>query len=174
MPSHLAPRPFPLLPANVPKRIFLIEDNSADLQRLKEIMFRLSPEIDLVHAAHFADAIERLDGRQFDAVLLGFDSGDSEFLDHLLEHTDAPIIVLTAPENDPVALEALRNGADDYLVKHAVDCDTLRQALQRAVARNVWRRHMYVLSLIDDLTGLYNRRGFMTLGQQQLTIAQRA
>ena len=32
---------------------------------------------------------------------------------------------------------------------------------------------MYVLSLVDDLTGLYNRRGFMTLGEQQLTIAHR-
>jgi len=33
---------------------------------------------------------------------------------------------------------------------------------------------MYLTSLIDELTGLYNRRGFMILGEQQLTFARRA
>ena len=174
MPSPLAPQPFPLLPANIPHRILLIEENPADLARLKEIIFGMSPGIDLMHAANFAQAIEGLGTRQFDAVLLSLNSEESEFVNRLVEHTDAPILVLTALENDAVALQALENGADDYLVKHSLDCDTLRHVLERAIARNVWRRQMYVLSLIDDLTGLYNRRGFMTLGEQQLMIAHRA
>ena len=29
------------------------------------------------------------------------------------------------------------------------------------------------MSIMDDLTGLYNRRGFLTLAQQQLKVAER-
>ena len=41
------------------------------------------------------------------------------------------------------------------------------------MARSNWKSEIYTLSVVDDLTGLYNRRGFMTLGEQQLNIARR-
>jgi two-component system, cell cycle response regulator len=171
--NSLAPTPFPLLPAHISKRILLVEDDPVDLARLKEIILRIRPRVDLVHVAHFTDAFDKLHHRQFDAVLLSLRAGESELVKRVGEQADAPIIVLADVENDPVALGSLQNGADDYLVKHSIDCDTLRHVLDCAIARNVWRRQMYVLSLVDELTGLYNRRGFMTLGEHQLTIAHR-
>jgi diguanylate cyclase (GGDEF)-like protein len=174
MASPLVPRPFSLLPVNVLQRILLVEDNPADLVRLREIILGMRSQVDLVYAAQPADAIEELDERQFDAVLLSLKAQEAEFVKCLVEHTDAPILVLTDLENDPVALQALHHGADDHLVKHSLDSDTLRHVLLCAIARNVWRRQMYLTSLIDELTGLYNRRGFMILGEQQLTFARRA
>jgi len=169
----LAPTRFPLLAANIPQRILLAEDNPADLARLKEVISSMHPPLELVDVAGFADAVEELHKQHFDAVLLSLKVMESECVKGVAEHTDAPIIVLTNLENDPVALDALQNGADDYLVKHSVDRDRLQHVLECAIARNVWRRQMYALSLVDDLTGLYNRRAFMTLGEQQLTIAHR-
>jgi diguanylate cyclase (GGDEF)-like protein len=174
MARSLVPRPFPLLPANVSQRILLVEDDPAELSRLREIILGMRPEVDLVHAANAADAIEHLDARQFDAVLLSLKADEADLVKCLVEHTDAPILVLTDLENDPAALQALHHGADDHLVKHSLDSDTLRHVLHCAIARNVWRRQIYVTSLIDELTGLYNRRGFMILGEQLLTIARRA
>jgi diguanylate cyclase (GGDEF)-like protein/PAS domain S-box-containing protein len=45
--------------------------------------------------------------------------------------------------------------------------------LGRAVERERDRDQLRELSLIDELTGLYNRRGFLTLARQQLTQSQR-
>jgi len=174
MASPLVPRPFSLLPARVLQRILLVEDDPADLARLREIIFGMHSEVDLIYAARPADAIEEVDEREFDAVLLSLKAEEADFVKCLVEHTDAPILVLTNAENDPVALQALHHGADDHLVKHSLNTDTLRHVLQCAIARNVWRRQMYIASLIDELTGLYNRRGFMILGEQQLTFARRA
>jgi two-component system, cell cycle response regulator len=165
---------FPLVSPNTPQRILLVEADPDALLRIRHIICRLSPHVELVPAACPVDAVERLHERQFDAVLISLAADqDAECVKRVVEHTDAPILVLTSSENEPIAIEALRNGADDYLLKHSVDCDTLRRALQCATARSAWRREIYVLSLIDELTGLYNRRGFMTLGEQQLTIAHR-
>jgi diguanylate cyclase (GGDEF)-like protein len=174
MANRLAPRPFPLVSPNVPQRILLVEADPAALSRIRDIICRLSPHVDLVPALRLVDAMERLHERQFDAVLISLDAEqDAEFVKRVVERTDAPILVLTASENEPVALQAVQNGADDYLVKRSLDCDKLRRALRSAIARSAWRREIYVMSLIDDLTGLYNRRGFMTLGEQQLNIAHR-
>jgi diguanylate cyclase (GGDEF)-like protein len=174
MAKSLVPRPFSLLPARVLQRILLVEDDAAHLARLREIIFGMGLEVDLVHAADPVGAIDELDERQFDAVLLSLKTNEADLVKCLVEHTDAPILVLTDAENDPDALQALHYGADDHLVKQSLDSDTLRHVLQCAIARNVWRCQMYATSLIDELTGLYNRRGFMILGERQLKIARRA
>ena len=122
----LAPTRFPLLAANIPQRILLAEDNPADLARLKEVISSMHPPLELVDVAGFADAVEELHKQHFDAVLLSLKVMESECVKAVAEHTEAPIIVLTNLENDPVALDALQNGADDYLVKHSVDRDRLQ------------------------------------------------
>ncbi len=53
-------------------------------------------------------------------------------------------------------------GTDDYVLGHAQDVTELKQAQEDA-------RH---LSLTDDLTGLYNRRGFFALAEQHLKLAR--
>src|SRR5689334_22138553 len=91
----LAPTRFSLLPANIPQRILLFEDDANDLRRLKGTILSIRPRIDLVDVGQFPDAFEQLHQHRFDAVLLSLRSGQSEFVKRLAEHTDAPIIVLT-------------------------------------------------------------------------------
>jgi diguanylate cyclase (GGDEF)-like protein len=156
------------------QRVLVVEDDPSDFQRLTEIIADVVSNLDLVRTTRVSDALARLEDQQFDAILFSLSADPSASIKRLVEQTDAPIIVLTSGANETLGLQALQDGADDYLEKRALNCDNLRHVLQCALARNIWRSRIYALSLIDDLTGLYNRRGFMTLGEQQLKIACRA
>jgi len=76
-------------------------------------------------------------------------------------------------ENKKQAFEVLREGAQDYLVKGEVNVKLLRRALFYAIERHRSRVLLQQLSFNDELTGLLNRRGFLSMAQQQLKIAQR-
>jgi diguanylate cyclase (GGDEF)-like protein len=65
-------------------------------------------------------------------------------------------------------------GAQDYLVKGQMDGPLLARTLSYAIERNRLQQEIRALSLMDELTGLYNRRGFMTLAQQQIESANRS
>src|SRR5262245_6195798 len=159
--------------SHAPRNILLIEDNSADVNMLTAIITSICPDIQILNALSVDEAFEKLSGRQFDAILLSVDANVGESVKRVLEHMETPIVVLMSCANDSMGLEALHAGADDYLVKPGLNSDTLRHALQCAVARSNWKNDIYTLAVVDDLTGLYNRRGFMTLGEQQLSVARR-
>src|SRR5207248_1704341 len=69
--------------------------------------------------------------------------------------------------------EAVRAGAQDFLVKSEVDGPVLAHALRLAIERNRLHAALLDLALVDDLTGLYNRRGFLTLATRDLRLARR-
>jgi diguanylate cyclase (GGDEF)-like protein/PAS domain S-box-containing protein len=60
------------------------------------------------------------------------------------------------------------------LIAVEVDHERLVQAIIRDVTeRKLLQEELYQQSVVDELTGLYNRRGFLTLSDQQLKVAQR-
>lgn len=50
-------------------------------------------------------------------------------------HPDMPLVVLTSDDSDDQARAAIRAGADDYLVKHGIQIDSLRRSLLMAIER---------------------------------------
>lgn len=81
---------------------------------------------------------------------------------------------MTVLDNRELALKAVREGAQDYLMKGDLDVNLPARSLQYAVERHRTLIHLKRLSFIDDLTGLLNRRGFLSLANQHMKIAQRA
>ena len=112
-----------------------------------------------------------------DIVLLDLHLPDSQGLETLIKaHTQAPgvpIVVLSGTDDDAMALEAVRRGAQDYLVKGQVDARVLGRVLRYAMERHRTQESLRGLALVDDLTGLYNRRGFLTLAAHHMTLARR-
>jgi two-component system, cell cycle response regulator len=163
---------------NVPQRILIVADSDSDARVLaKTIRRAVEPEADLVHGVCLADAFEELNKEPFDVILLDLLLPNCEAmgsLQRLRDYAHVPIIVLTKCADDRLAVQALEAGADEYLVKQGLNWQKLRRVFQYATARHRWRREIYNLSCIDELTGLYNRRAFMRLGEQQLSIAARA
>jgi two-component system cell cycle response regulator len=84
-----------------------------------------------------------------------------------------PIIVMSAHRDEDLAVVAVRIGAQDYLMKGQVTIEGLARSIQYGLERQRLLHSLRGLSLVDDLTGLYNRRGFLSVGASHLQLAQR-
>ncbi len=122
-------------------RILLIEDNP-DYSQLIRIM--LSKETDTAFDVECADllqaGLERLAADGIDLVLLDLSLPDSRALDTFISvHTNAPevpIVVLSSTDDEKLAIKAVQEGAQDYLVKELVDGDLLVRSIRYAIERH--------------------------------------
>jgi len=120
------------------------------------------------------DALPRLRAGGVDLVLLDLErAGTALFRDLCLFAPHVPFIVLADAEQEATAVEAVRAGAQDYLIDEHFTPSSAARAILCAVERH---RHLADLrdqSLRDPLTGLYNRRGFIAVADVQLRTARR-
>jgi len=129
------------------------------------------------HADSLSRGLERLTEGDFDVVLLDLGLPDSDGLNAVTvlraEVPHVPIVVLTGLCDEDMAIAALRAGAQDYLVKGLTERRLLAHTLWSALERHRLLEEVRLLSLLDDLTGLHNRRGFEVLAAHQLRLANR-
>ncbi len=86
---------------------------------------------------------------------------------------DTAIVVVAGTLSPAFALDVMRHGAQDCLVHHRLAGAPLARILRFATERQRRLTELRAVALIDELTGLYNRRGFLALAQQQLRVADR-
>jgi two-component system, cell cycle sensor histidine kinase and response regulator CckA len=120
--------------------VLLVEDNSAEARFLQEILKgTLISRFNLAHVKRLGDAIEQLNHASFDVVLLDLTLPDSQglaSLDALIPYAPKlPIVVLTNTNDVELAVEAVRHGAQDYLVKRQINQDILERSLRYAIER---------------------------------------
>ncbi len=168
---------YPELPMDAPS-VLLIEDDPDYAYILRRMLTeRSSRAFPLEHVDRLADGLDRLEGGGIDVVVLDLDLPDSFGLETFLalhrRAPEIPVLVLTGLDDETVAVGAVRQGAQDYLVKGDFGGHLLVRAIRYAIERNQLQQSLRSLSLIDDLTGLYNRRGFIALAEQQLKMARR-
>ena len=125
---------------DAPFRILLVEDNAADARLLEEnLADAASGRFEIARAERLADALHRLDAEPFDALLLDLSLPDSHGLETVERVRAAasglPIIVLTSLDDEVLGAQAVRLGAQDYLVKGQADGRLLTRALRYAVER---------------------------------------
>ncbi|HUL02829.1 MAG TPA: diguanylate cyclase [Gemmatimonadales bacterium] len=122
-----------------------------------------------------AAAADRIMSGDIDAVLLEIPPGEG--LDAFTELSRAgsstPFVLLSPSEDSQLALDAVRAGAQDYLVKGRFDGPQLARTMRYAIERQRVRSALQNQLLRDELTGLYNRRGFTTLAAQDVRLARR-
>jgi signal transduction histidine kinase len=120
-------------------RILLVEDNAVEAELLAEILADTGEPFDVTRAASMADAQHRLAQTEFDAVLLDLSLPDSRGLE-TVERIQAvapraPIVVLTGLDDEALGAEAIRKGAQDYLIKGHAEPRLLVRAIRYAVQR---------------------------------------
>lgn len=86
---------------------------------------------------------------------------------------DLPVVILSECDDETLAVEALQQGVQDFLSKASLDRGALTRALRYSIERHRLQKTLQSLSLIDDLTGLNNRRGFLALAEQHLRMILR-
>ena len=159
--------------------VLLVEDNSVEARLLRGVLVNVRPQcIRLYQVVCLEDALHSLEGNHFDIVLLDLSLPDSRGIETFLHVnsslSETPVIVLCDGEDETIASKAVQLGAQDYLRKSEVNQSLLLHAIRNAIARHCMQHMLRTMSLLDDLTGLYNHRGFFTLAEQQFKIAQRA
>jgi DNA-binding response OmpR family regulator len=119
----------------------LVEDNPGDARLIKEALIEMGrPHLHLDWVERLDAAVARLLQQKFDVVLLDLSLPDSQGLHTVREIERAapqtPVVVLTGLDDEAVALEAVRAGAQDYLVKSDVAGHLLARVIRYAIERN--------------------------------------
>jgi two-component sensor histidine kinase/CheY-like chemotaxis protein len=126
-------------------KILVIEDSPADMQMLRELLQDGSgPDCDVVHVERLSAAIPFLSDTAIDIIISDLGLPDSNGLDTLRtlkKHSrDIPIVVLTGLDNEIIGIQALKEGAQDYLVKGQMSGPSLSRSLRYAIERNAISR----------------------------------
>jgi diguanylate cyclase (GGDEF)-like protein/PAS domain S-box-containing protein len=165
--------------------VLLIEDNAGDARILRE-MFNEggSNDTELMHVGCMSDAELRLAKPSVDVILLDLGLPDAQGLGAVRRaHAAAPrvpLVVLTGLDDDSMAVQALQEGAQDYLVKGQIETRGLLRALRYAVERKTMEEALFAekeraqitLDCIGDAVICTDIRGnvtFLNVVAQKLT-----
>ena len=123
-------------------RILLIEDNPGDA-RLVEILLEESDlvQCEIINKTSLEDALNLLSkNEEFEAILLDLylpDSQGFETLERLLKQfPNSNVIILTGLADKGIGLDAIKAGAQDFLVKGVFDAELLAKSLRFSIERN--------------------------------------
>ncbi len=132
----------------MPARILLVEDDPDTARLITGALRSGAEQFEVAAASSVRAALEQLAAQPVDCVLLDYrlpDADGLEGLRHIRQaYPDVPVIVVTGAGSEEVAVEALKLGASDYLVKHGKYLVTVpvlvrealgRRELERAAAR---------------------------------------
>ena len=125
--------------------LLLIEDNPVDALLINEIINHINePKTawQLIHADRLARGLEVLGQDRIDAILLDLGLPDSQgyatFTAIQKAAPTIPIIMVTATDDEALAIRAVQEGAQDYLVKGSIH----HQVLVRSIRYAIERKHM--------------------------------
>jgi diguanylate cyclase (GGDEF)-like protein/PAS domain S-box-containing protein len=129
--------------------LLLVEDKSADARLLREMFNEpVANHIELTHMESIGEAEQYLAICEVDVILLDLGLPDAQGLAAVRRaHAAAPrvpLVVLTGLEDESRALQALQEGAQDYLVKGKVEIRGLLRSLRYAIERGVMEEALFV------------------------------
>ena len=159
-------------------RIVLIEDDYGDAELVRAYLEdNEEHDFSIDHTPLLAEGVDSLAGQGADVVLLDLNlpdsTGLSTFTTLRARFPEIPIIVLSGLDDREISTMAVREGAQDFILKGAIDGRGLSRAINHAIERHQLYMKMAGAALSDELTGLFNRRGFLTLAGQMFKSAQR-
>jgi sigma-B regulation protein RsbU (phosphoserine phosphatase) len=144
----------------LPVHILLVEDNAGDARLFQELLADARSPFSIDHVRKLSDAVERLERGGIDVVMSDLSLPDSQGMETFDKlHAAAPnvpVIVLSGLDDETLAVETVRRGAQDYLVKGRADTHLLvrsiRYALKRVVAeRELAEERNLLRSVINNL-----------------------
>ena len=121
-------------------KVLLVEDNPGDVFLLQEFLKEVTTVVvDLIRVVRLSEAFDYLAKEIFDVILLDLSLPDGQGLEtFVITHNHAkatPIIVLTGIDDETLAIRAMQEGAQDYLLKGQVTGDLLVRSMRYAIER---------------------------------------
>jgi diguanylate cyclase (GGDEF)-like protein len=159
-------------------RVLLIEDDDDDRVLVEDLFADLDHlEVTLDWESTYDGGKAALQGGDHDVCLMDYRLGarDGIALLRELDQTTplTPIIFLTGQDSRELDMEAMEAGAADYLVKGKIDPPLLERSIRYALERRRLLLEMHRRSLVDQLTGVLNRRGLEEQMVREMKLARR-
>ena len=128
----------------MPARVLLIEDSAETARLLAGALGAGSDPFEVTVAGSARDGLAHLAAHPVDCVLLDYRLPDADGLECLRtirqRHPDLPVVVITGAGSEEVAVEAMKLGASDYLVKHGKYLVTVPVVVREALGRRELER----------------------------------
>jgi diguanylate cyclase (GGDEF)-like protein len=159
-------------------RVLLVDDDEDDVLLTRGIFADgFSEQVTFEWADTYARGLELLLSGTYHVALVDYNLGGETGTDLLraayAHGCRTPVIMLTGQTNRAADLDAMHAGAADFLVKGSVTGDMLERSIRYARERHRLLEEIRSLSLIDELTGLGNRRSFFALAEPRLQLLER-
>ena len=144
-------------------RILIIEDNAADTDLIQEMLPQAGPlNFQIESVTRLSGALTRLERGDADLVLVDLGLPDSQGLPTFQTLRKAapgiPVIVLSGNDDQELAVAAMRDGAQDYLVKGRISGDLLVRSIRYAV-----ERERLILELREALARIRTLSGLLPI-----------
>ena len=160
-----------------PDRLLLIEDDTTQALMIQGMLNTAGSRFAITHVGTLSEAKRFLRSYRVACVLLDLTLPDASGLDGLLDlrrvSSEAPIVVVTADDDESRGIRAVQAGAQDYFIKGRMTGDDLSRAVLYAIERQRGEAQLAHRALHDQLTGLPNRTLFLDRLQQALEQSER-
>ena len=142
--------------------LLLVEDNPKEASVIKNMLKEgLQNQFTLTHSRSLSNALDLIQQNQFQAIILDSHLPDGKSFESIPQFLqfcpDAPILILSSVEEEDQAIQAVKSGAQDYLIKGQTSSSTLCRAVRYAMERQRATQRITQLAHYDHLTGLANR-----------------
>lgn len=131
-------------------RVLLVEDTASDQLIMRDLLEQ-SGITDVTVAERLRDAVEAVERERFDVILLDLrlpdSTGISTFVRMQSAVGDVPILIDTIVDDLDMALHAVKLGAEDYLIKPAIETRSLLRAMHYAIERK--RSRMQLVETLE-------------------------
>lgn len=160
------------------RKVLLVDGQIACQQEFKDKLdARAAGEFDVVGEPSLARAIEYCEKQDVDVVLLDLHLADASGLQAVAKLRERcrniPIIALASAADTPLAAEAVKAGAQDYLVKDRVCGNMLARSIEYAMERQRLETIAH-MAHYDGLTGLATRTLFRDRAQTAIARSKRS
>ncbi len=144
-------------------RLLLCDDDTID--RLAVIRELKGCDVEFVECSSAKQAFESLTHGEYDCVLLDYRMPDTDGLSalkHIVQQelTTSPIIILSGMEDETLAVECLKFGAQDYILKSLLKKETLLRCIRYARERKQLE-HQLQTALADAQAANYAKVEFL-------------
>lgn len=167
-------------------KILIIDDNEDDQSAFKRyIMEHMGPNVTVIPKFNGYDGLQYLETESPDCIILDYglpDMNGLEFIKKIEKYNKkgVAIIMLTGQGNEKVAVNALKTGVSDYLVKSELTPSLLVRTINNVVKEEVLERKIedqkkviQFLAYHDYLTGALNRAAFEEMAEKAISRAAR-
>ena len=130
--------------------VLLIEDNPGDADLVRLRLVESQPQVRVDCVPRLSDALESLGKETPSVVLLDLnlpDSRGAETFRKIMEKApNVPVVILSGQDDEALAVKAVHQGVQDYLVKGDISSKQLERAMRYAVERQALLRSLEIAS----------------------------